>query len=162
MKRIYFLTGSNIEPRLTHLRKAENEICNRLGELKMTSSIYESESWGFEADDAFLNQVVVVDSVESPEEVLKIILNIEIEMGRTRRSNGYSSRIIDIDILYFGDDKVDQENLVIPHPRMHLRRFTLEPLVELAPGFIHPSLNKTNKELLNECDDLVKVWRYNN
>jgi 2-amino-4-hydroxy-6-hydroxymethyldihydropteridine diphosphokinase len=156
------LTGSNIEPRLTHLRKAKSEIRNRLGELKMTSSIYESEPWGFETDDAFLNQVVAVDSAEPSEEVLKIILGIESEMGRTRRGNGYSSRIIDIDILYFGDDNVKQENLVLPHPRMHLRRFTLEPLVEIAPGFVHPILKKTNRELLNECNDVVKVWRYNN
>ena len=162
MKRIFLLTGSSIEPRLVHLEKAVNEISLRVGTLVKKSSVYESEPWGFKAESAFLNQVIVVNSNKSPDEVLDELLSIERKMGRTRVGKGYSSRIVDIDILFYNDELINQENLVIPHPRIHMRRFTLEPLVELAPGFIHPLLNKTNKELLNDCDDLIKVWKYNN
>ena len=162
MKRIFLLTGSSIEPRLVHLEKAVNEISLRVGTLVKKSSVYESEPWGFKAESAFLNQVIVVNSDKLPDEVLDELLSIERKMGRTRVGKGYSSRIIDIDILYYNDELINQENLVIPHPRIHMRRFTLEPLVELAPGFIHPLLNKTNEELLNDCNDLVKVWRYDN
>jgi len=162
LKRIFLLTGSSIEPRLVHLEKAVNEISLRVGTLVKKSSVYESEPWGFKAESAFLNQVIVVNSNKSPDEVLDELLSIERKMGRTRVGKGYSSRIVDIDILFYNDELINQENLVIPHPRIHMRRFTLEPLVELAPGFIHPLLNKTNKELLNDCDDLIKVWKYNN
>jgi len=147
---------------MVHLEKAVNEISLRVGALVKKSSVYESKPWGFRAESAFLNQVIVVNSNKSPDEVLDELLSIERKMGRTRVGKGYSSRIIDIDILYYNDELINQENLVIPHPRMHIRRFTLLPLVELAPGFIHPLLNKTNKELLNDCDDLIKVWKYNN
>lgn len=153
MKNVFLLVGSNIEPRLTFLERAEKEIGKKVGVVLKTSEIYESAPWGFEDKTSFLNQVLLVNSELTAEEILKTILEIEMEMGRIRRSTSYASRNIDIDILYFGEEIYEQEFLKVPHPRLHLRRFTLIPLAEIAPMFIHPKFSLSNHELLNNCED---------
>ncbi len=90
-------------------------------------------------------------------DLLNEVLQIEKSLGRTRRGSGYASRNIDIDILYFNDEIMELPGLIIPHPRLHERRFTLEPLVEVAPEFIHPLLGKTNSELLAQVSDSTEV-----
>ncbi len=100
-KDVYLLTGSNIEPRNAYLLKASEEICNRIGEIVAQSQIYESEAWGFESEMAFLNQVLLIRSGLSAESILTEILKIEKSLGRMRIDGNYSSRTIDIDILYF-------------------------------------------------------------
>jgi 2-amino-4-hydroxy-6-hydroxymethyldihydropteridine diphosphokinase len=90
---------------------------------------------------------------------LKAILQIEKKMGRLRNKNGYESRIIDIDILYFNDENIHQPDLIIPHPRLHQRRFTLLPLTEIAGDLMHPVYHEKNSELLKRCRDKSFVWR---
>lgn len=160
MKPLFLLIGSNIEPRLTYLKQAEKEICLKFGEVTVISSVYESDPWGFNTDVAFLNRVIVIENDKSPEDVLKEILSIENKMGRERLLPNYSSRTIDIDILYYGNEIIQNEDLIIPHPRLHLRKFTLEPLLEVAPDFVHPLLNKNNRELYENCPDELKVWKF--
>ena len=153
MNKIFLLTGSNIEPQHSFLRRAKIEIGKRVGHILKSSEIYKSAPWGFEAKTSFLNQVLLVHSGFEAEEVLDIILEIEKEMGRERFGTTYTSRNIDIDILYFGDEVYENEILQVPHPRLHLRRFTLIPLVEIAPKYIHPKCGMSNKKLLEECPD---------
>ena len=159
---VYLLLGGNIKPRLDTLKlailKLQEHDCN----IKALSSVYESEAWGFKSEQKFLNQLLVVETERSPSELLYDILKIEKEMGRTRQKEGtYISRNIDIDILYFGHMVIHKPDLVIPHPRLHKRRFALLPLVELAPAYLHPVFIKTNRELLDDLDDPSDVTVYN-
>jgi 2-amino-4-hydroxy-6-hydroxymethyldihydropteridine diphosphokinase len=158
-KRVFLLTGSNIEPRAKYLALADKDIEENIGKIVERSSIYESEPWGFEANTAFLNQVLIVITELTPLEVLKKIHFIEEKLGRVRKAKTYISRTIDIDILYFENEIIEADNLAIPHPRLHERRFTMVPLAEIAGNFIHPVLNKTNNELLQKLTDMDRVWK---
>lgn len=155
MHKITILLGSNQGNRKELIMKAIQLLEIKLGKCQKASSIYESETWGFEADTAFLNQVLMFDSPLKPEEILQIGLDAEKELGRTRNEGGYASRTMDIDLLFYDNQIIEEENLQIPHPRLHLRRFTLEPLVEIMPSFIHPRLKKDMRELLEVCTDNV-------
>lgn len=118
------------------------------------SPLYESEPWGFESNNNFLNQVIEVQTNYSAISLLRHLLDIEEQLGRTRTSNsGFNSRTIDLDILYFNNDIINTEELTVPHYAMHERLFTLYPLVELIPHFEHPILKKNSLELLNTCSD---------
>ncbi len=127
--------------------------------IKKESEIYETAAWGKEDQEAFLNQVIEVETGKSPQRVLFIVNMIEKEMGRERFEK-WGSRLIDIDILYFGDIVFEEDNLLIPHPEIQNRRFTLAPLVEIAPQFLHPKLEKTQAQLLAECPDALAVEVY--
>lgn len=159
-KDVYLLTGSNIEPRVSYLRDAKQEISKHLGEIVNESSIYESEAWGFNADTAFLNQVLLIRTTLKAEKVLAGLLEIEKSMGRSRKENGYTSRTIDIDILYYGDEVIKNEKLVVPHPRIGDRNFTLMPLNEIAAGFVHPVFKLTNRDLFEQSVDRGEVWLF--
>lgn len=135
-------------------------IASEAGQIIKTSSLYETEPWGFESENSFLNQVVLVDTFLSPSELLKTLLGIEKEAGRVRTSQKYTSRILDIDILFYSDWVIQDENLKIPHPMLHLRRFTLEPLMEVAPEMIHPVFKKSVVTLYAECEDHHFVKKY--
>jgi 2-amino-4-hydroxy-6-hydroxymethyldihydropteridine diphosphokinase len=134
-------------------------IGERCGVLLSSSKIYETEPWGFIADNNFLNQVVLIETELEPHVLLKELLSIEAALGRQRNENikGYSSRPMDLDVLYYGDLIINDEDLILPHPRLHLRRFTLLPLCDVAPDFEHPVFKKTNKNLLEECEDVSEV-----
>ena len=127
-----------------------------------TSSLYESEPWGFEAPVAFLNQVVCVETRLSPMELLKVTQMIEQRAGRVEKSSGgaYASRTLDVDILFYDEERVLLPDLTVPHARMAERRFTLLPLAEIAPEKIHPVFKKSCRQLLNECKDEGNVWKY--
>ena len=157
INKAYLLLGSNIEPRLDFITKTINMTETSSGKVIGLSSVYESEPWGFKSDTKFLNCVLSMESELTAEDLLKSILLIEKNMGRTRKEGGYASRNIDIDILYFNNEAIELPDLIIPHPRLHERRFTLVPLVEIAPDFEHPVLKKTNSALLDCCDDLSEV-----
>lgn len=120
------------------------------------SDLYETAPWGGIEQPAFLNQVLEVRTELAPEEVLRIILEIEHEAGRVRYER-WGARQLDVDILYFGAAVMDTPRLTIPHPRLHERRFTLVPLVQIAPDFRHPILDETNAEMLASCADKEKV-----
>jgi len=161
INKVYLLLGSNIEPRHDFITKAVSMIETETGKVIGLSSVYESEPWGFEAHTKFLNCVVCIESELTAADLLKSILMIEKSMGRTRKEGGgYASRNIDIDILYFNSDTIELTDLIIPHPRMSERRFTLVPLVEVAPDFEHPVFRKTNSALLDCCNDTSKVITY--
>lgn len=133
---------------------AVHEIEERIGKVVSLSAFYATEPWGFSSDNAFLNAVVGVETSLRPAEILSITQSIEQEMGRTHKSvNGvYSDRVIDIDLLLYGDVVLDTPELKLPHPLMHERRFVMEPLAEIAPEVVHPVLGKTIRELFTTTD----------
>lgn len=159
MERCYLLFGSNMGDKDQLFADACVLINNRCGRVMEVSSAYESEPWGFEADEWFLNRVIAVDTELEPETVMQRLLEIEAELGRVRHpeQEGYTSRPIDLDMLYFGERILHSEILTVPHPRLHLRRFALVPLCEIAPNLVHPVLQKTQSELLEECPDMLEV-----
>lgn len=159
-KRAYLLTGSNIEPRAKYLQDARKIIVEQIGQIITYSNIYESEPWGFSSKVNFLNQVLLVETEHEPEAVLEKILRIEKSLDRQRIKGQYHSRTIDIDILYYEDVTLISNHLILPHPRLHERNFTLLPLVEIAPDFVHPGLNLTNRQLIGISTDASKVWKY--
>lgn len=122
------------------------------------SRIYRSAPWGFEAKNDFLNRCVAVETSLSPSKLLEYLKNLESEAGRKPQfAPGYASRCLDLDILFYDDIILNLENLEIPHPRLHLRRFTLVPLAEIAPDFVHPVLCKNVIDLLRDCIDESEV-----
>lgn len=159
MERCYILFGSNMGDRERLFADACLLINNRCGRVMEVSEAYESEPWGFVAEKWFLNRIIAVDTELDPEELMQDLLEIELELGRVRHPEqvGYASRPIDLDILYFGNHVIQTEILTVPHPRLHLRRFALVPLCELIPDFVHPMLNKTQRQLLQECPDQSEV-----
>lgn len=155
---VFLLTGSNMGDSAGYLREAEEHITSRVGMIVKRSAIYKTEPWGNKDQQYFLNQVVEIQTVLEPEEVLHTILNIELEMGRNRILK-WGPRVIDIDLLFYGSLIMQSQRLTIPHPLLHERRFTLLPLSEIAPGFIHPVLNQTIQLLLDTCADTSLVER---
>ncbi len=153
---VVLLLGCNLGDRESFLNKAVEELCNHIGPLGKKSSVYESEAWGFESSNTFLNQVVVFNTGLKPEDILNRIQKTENDLGRIRISGNYETRIIDIDILFYNNIIMKTRELAIPHPSLHRRRFTLEPLNEILPQSIHPIFNKSIKSLLEKCED--KLW----
>jgi len=151
MNGIYLLLGSNIGNRLEYLREAASQLEGHL-QIIDESSIYETEPWGPKNQDWFLNVILEVYTLKSPQELLEIILEIERNLGRVRKEK-WGARSIDIDILYYHSQVIDTQKLTIPHPGIPSRRFTLIPLVEMLPLSIHPILGKNQVEILAECND---------
>ena len=156
MNQTYLLIGGNMGNRQENLEIATRRIAATIGEIKQSSAIYETEAWGLEEQPAFLNQVLLVSSTLNAQQVLKQILNIEHDMGRARIQK-FGPRILDIDILFFNRDIIHEPGLNVPHPQLHLRRFTLKPLNDIAPEFRHPELGKTISDLLSTCPDPLTV-----
>lgn len=161
MAKVVILSGSNSGNREFFLEAALELIQEKVGSLIDSSGLYETEPWGFEAEQNFLNQVWLVESTLEPLLVLQQLLQIEEQLGRVRDPDGgYSSRVIDLDILYFDDLIIDLPELTVPHPRIQDRNFVLQPLCEILPDMIHPVFNKTNTELLAVCTDSGIATRY--
>ncbi|CAN5223171.1 2-amino-4-hydroxy-6-hydroxymethyldihydropteridinediphosphokinase [soil metagenome] len=156
MIRVFLLLGSNEGNRKGYLEKARFEIGLQGGLCFITSSIYQTAAWGKEDQAAFLNQVIGIETELRAEDLLKTLLNIEAKIGRTRTEK-WGSRIIDIDILFYGNKIIKTGDLVVPHPRIQERRFTLVPLSDVAPDLIHPVLQKNVSQLLEECSDELEV-----
>lgn len=159
--RVVTIFGSNSGDRFQLIEKASNLLSEKVGEIVLSSSDYETEPWGFESEDHFQNRVIVFDTILSPEEFLQASLDVENQLGRIRNSLGarYTSRTIDIDILFFGTQIIHTPNLTVPHPRLEERNFVLTPLDEIMPEFVHPVLGKTMHALLNECRDTLEARR---
>jgi 2-amino-4-hydroxy-6-hydroxymethyldihydropteridine diphosphokinase len=151
--------GSNVGDRLNFLTLSKTAISNTIGSIQLSSTIYETEPWGVDNQESYLNQVISVQTEITPIELLNKIQLIERNLGRIRTVH-YGPRTIDIDILYYGERIIDIEILKIPHPHIQKRRFILVPLSEILPQMHHPLLNKTNQELLDIVKDDGKVTQW--
>lgn len=158
MTEVILHLGTNVGFKEINLELARIMISNHIGPLLRLSSIYETEAWGGVEQESFLNQAVSVTSLLSAREVLSSIQLIEAKMGRQREQH-WGPRIIDIDILFYGDEIVDIPDLKIPHRELSKRNFVLQPLLELCPDKVHPELGKTIRELAAECEDSLAVQK---
>jgi len=156
MNDVYLLLGSNLGDRQYFLQQAIQYIENEIAPVVKISSVYETQSWGKTDAPDYLNQVILVQTNIPPQTVLEKILDIEISLGR-KREEKWGSRTIDIDILFYGNAEINEPDLHIPHPELHKRRFTLEPLSEIAPHFVHTKYKKSLLELKNELQDSLIV-----
>ncbi len=157
--KVYLSLGSNLGNRLANLQKAIFRTQQQVGLVLDISSVYENPAIGFEGDD-FLNICISVLTPLEPKALLDTLLGIEQEFGRVRsQGDGYSSRTLDIDIIYYGHEVIRTEDLVVPHPQMQNRNFVLKPLSDIAPQFYHPIFQKDTRNLLQECRDRSKLTK---
>ena len=152
MSKVYLSIGSNKGNRSVLINKAIDEIEKKIGKIISRSSIYQSKSWGFDSND-FYNLSLLIDTDIEPKSLLINLKKIEKSMGREDIDGSYSDRFIDIDILFYDNIIIDSEDLKIPHPKIEIRKFVLVPMLEIADDYVHPILNKTIRQLNNECDD---------
>lgn len=160
---IFLLQGSNKGDRKKYLEDSRDLINKNLGTILQISSFYKSAPWQMKSENEFLNRVLKLETDLSPIALLYKIFEIEKKLGRDKKSihENYKDREIDLDILFYENLIFESLELVIPHPKLHLRRFTLVPLGELAPDKKHPVLKKSVKKLLEECEDDLKVDKVN-
>lgn len=148
MALVYMSLGTNLGNRHNNMLTAIALLSERVGKILALSALYETEPWGFESENTFLNVALSMETEYQPMELLSITQDVEQEMGRTAKSNGsYQDRLIDIDLLTYDQLIWESPILVLPHPLMHEREFVLKPLVEIAPDLVHPILNKTMSQL---------------
>ncbi len=158
MNKAYLLIGGNMGDRLANLQHATACIEQSCGNVLQTSAIYETEAWGFKDQPSFYNQALIIASHLSASALMTELLTIELQLGRIR-STPLGPRTIDLDIIYFNDEIIQTDSLLIPHPRLSERNFVLMPLVEIAPNYMHPVLHKSNTLLLKECGDISAVYK---
>lgn len=159
MNKVLLLLGSNMGDRAQWIRRGLEGIETKIGAVVKRSSLYETAAWGQENQDAFLNRAVMVTCSLNAMQVLEQIRLIETELGR-QRTEVWGPRTLDIDILFFNEEKIHSEALTIPHPRLQDRRFALVPLQEIAGAYMHPVYKKTINTLLEECTDGLPVTRF--
>ena len=156
----YLLLGSNEGDRISWLQQGKEQIELHCGAANDASSIYQTAAWGLEEQPDFLNQVVCIHTLLKPGELLLCIQQIENKLGR-QRTVKWGQRTLDIDILLYNNEVINLPDLNIPHPFLEKRRFTLAPLCEIAPNLVHPILNKTMLQLLEDCPDTLPVRKLN-
>lgn len=161
MNKAYLLIGGNLGNRTENLNTAINHLNSKTGKVVKASEIYETAAWGKEDQPAFLNQALLLETILSPKDLMIEIMEIEQHMGRIRDIK-YGPRIIDIDILLFNDQIIDDIDLSIPHPQLPYRKFALIPLSELDPTLIHPVTGKTIIEMNEKCIDRLAVNKKSN
>lgn len=159
MHTVYLLTGSNEGDRAHTLQQCREELNLRAGNIVQASALYETAAWGKEDLPAHINQALKLETALEPESLLGIIHTIEHKLGRVRQEK-WGIRNIDIDIIYFDDQVIQTDVLVIPHPLIQERRFALVPICEIAGMLKHPLLQITNESLLAECRDNLSVVIY--
>ncbi len=161
INKVSLLLGSNLGDKIYNILTAENDLSKFLNIVKY-SSFYESKSWGYNSENSFVNRAVLVESSNSPLELLCKLQDVEKALGRIKNTNeGYQDRLIDIDILTFNDELIMQPKLVIPHPRIKERKFTILPLLDLYGLSIVPGMNVSAKQLLLACKDDREVKKIN-
>ncbi len=156
MNKLYLLLGSNMGNSKQQLAVAVKHITKDIGKVLRHSHLYQTAAWGKTDQPDFLNQVIVIETKLSAQQTIAAILNIEKKMGRVRTEKN-APRIIDIDILFFNKDIINEKDLTIPHPQLANRRFVLVPLNELSPQLVHPESKKTIHYLLRVCADKLPV-----
>ncbi|MDB9754969.1 2-amino-4-hydroxy-6-hydroxymethyldihydropteridine diphosphokinase [Winogradskyella sp.] len=165
-KAIYIALGSNKGNKLQYLQTAVDFIFEKIGGIKKISKVYTTPALGFEGDD-FYNACIKVETALKPKKILKELQAIEAILGRAAKTTvGYESREIDLDILFFEDEIIEEKHLIIPHPSLQLRKFVLQPLLDIAKDFEHPVFKKSIKILLEECGDAsliepINIWLKN-
>ncbi|KAB2824842.1 MAG: 2-amino-4-hydroxy-6-hydroxymethyldihydropteridine diphosphokinase [Paludibacter sp.] len=162
MASLFLLLGGNLGDKARNFSLARTRLEEELGEMAQCSPVYETEPWGFRSDYLFWNQVLRLETLLQPLEVLQKTKAIEKELGRVRKAERYSSRLIDIDLLFYDDLVLHEPSLELPHPRIIDRRFVLEPLAEIAPDLVHPVFRQSIIELLENCTYTLQVKRLKN
>lgn len=157
--RVVLCIGGNLGERLENIEETRDFITFNIGDITMASSVYESPAWGMEKAPDFLNQVLMVETNLSAPLLLAEIRELEEFYGRERKEGVYKSREMDVDVLFFNEEIIEESTLTVPHPRLHERKFVLTPLAEILPDFIHPVLKKSISELLKACEDTAEVKR---
>lgn len=160
MNKAYLSLGSNRGNRKNNLERAIELLSEWAGDVVTVSSVYETPPWQMNDRTNFFNQVLLLETTLDPAQLIDTIILVETMMGRKRTGKKYEPRIIDIDILFYNDAEINTEELTIPHPLIPQRRFVLEPLTEIAPGFMHPALKKTMAQLLDECEDKSEIRKF--
>lgn len=156
MTQAWLLTGSNIDDRAENLRQAAHFIGQEIGEIARSSSVYETEPWGLSAQNWFFNQAFEVKTTLTARQILEKIKAIEAKMGREQvERNG--PRLIDIDLLFLGNEQIDEPGLRVPHPEIPNRNFVLVPMMEIAPDLAHPVFGLPIDELYMASTDPLEV-----
>ncbi len=155
----YLLLGTNIGCRIDHLKEAIQNIEQKAGSITAHSSIYETAAWGKVEQEDYLNQALKLQTDLPANQLLEVVSGIENKMGRIRKKV-WGPRIIDIDILFYGEVISSEKRLILPHPHIQERRFVLTPLAEIAADLIHPVYQLPIKELLRHCTDPLRVAKY--
>ncbi len=158
MATIFLLLGSNMGDSVQLLAEAKMQLELQVGKLLQASALYQTAAWGNTEQSDFINQVIKMETTLDPQKLLGTILAIEKEMGRLREVK-WGPRTIDIDILYYDQEVINLPELKIPHPNLHQRAFTLVPLCEIEPLWLHPVLHRTNRQLLMAIDDVLSVHK---
>ena len=159
---VYLSLGSNKGDRIGYVQQATSLLnaCENISIIR-TSAFYETEPWNMSSETWFVNAVVEIKTKLSPTELLAECQRIETQLGRRHTQNDvYEDRTIDIDILFYGNEIIQEENLSIPHKYVHLRAFTLVPLLELIPDFEHPILHKSIIDLHSDLENPEMVFLY--
>ena len=158
---VCLLLGSNLGNKMANIYRAEKDMGLFVNIIKY-SSFYESKSWGYHSENSFVNRAVLVESLDSPFELFTRLQKLEKKIGRIKNAKkGYQDRLIDIDILTFNDECINHPKLIIPHPKIAERRFTILPLLDLYNNSKIPGINKSAKHLLKYCDDRNEVKKIN-
>jgi 2-amino-4-hydroxy-6-hydroxymethyldihydropteridine diphosphokinase len=150
---VYLSLGSNVKPRTEYLAAAIDLLKKSAGKVLKKSAFYETGSWGFVSETPFVNNVVLLETTLNATDLLKKTQEIERLLGREKKGKPYTSRKIDIDILYYDDSVINNGILTVPHALLQKRKFVLVPLAEIAPDTVHPVLKKSSLQMLDECDD---------
>jgi 2-amino-4-hydroxy-6-hydroxymethyldihydropteridine diphosphokinase len=155
--KVVLLLGSNQGNRSENIDRAIRMIREEAGEILKTSSVYLTQPWGFESTNTFLNQALLMHTLLKPITLLGVVQNIEKELGRNHNINFYTSRTIDIDLIFYDELVIRKPELTVPHPLMQLRRFALVPICEILPDYRHPVEGRTVAAILEDCEDELKV-----
>lgn len=158
MSAAYIALGSNLEPREYYMRQAVRRL-GKLGKILKIGRLYESDPYGVTEQPAFLNSALILETALPPRELLPALKAIEQRLGRRKRQR-WGPREIDLDIIFYGDMVVREENLHIPHDDYRNRRFVLQPLAELEPDFVAPGSGRTLRQALQDCPDQTRLKLY--